>query len=174
MSVTGIALFSVRDKQLIPSEVLAIEPQGKNWLEKAEDLYQEILRRGNLKFNVAIEEPIYSWGRKNPKGFAKQNLFLGSFLTYMEPHVERLWIVNPKSAKLNLAGTGKADKDMMIKKATWFVEKDLRKWGQTLVEPFRWPTRKTHREACADAIAIGYTAWRYHMKQIDTGVERLF
>lgn len=69
--------------------------------------------KGGAKDWVAIEEPIFSWGRKNPVGFAK-NVKL---IFHLEYHLWKrkipYYLVNNKTAKL-AAGSGTKDKDAMI------------------------------------------------------------
>lgn len=171
-------MFRKKDQQLLPVLGRGYKPEGDTWLEKASAVANTIFRLNgefNLDsgFDLAIEEPIYSWGRKNPKGFAKQNLFIGALITILDPKIEKLWTVNPKSMKLAFTGNGKADKDLMIEKAMWFIDKRWAKWGQKPDVPFEWPKRKAAREAIADAIGIGITAWRHHLGHPVSGVELL-
>lgn len=63
---------------------------------------------------VAIEEPIYSWGRKNPRGFAK-NVALFTLVAFLlRGRGREVIIINNKSAKM-VAGHGGKDKEGMIR-----------------------------------------------------------
>lgn len=91
------------------------------------------------KQRVAIEEPVFSWGRKNPKGFAK-NIAL---LIMLEYHLFSAGIkfiqINNKTAK-KLAGGGGKDKAAMIaafKKRTGNLPGHSTKYGQeTLADSY--------------------------------------
>ena len=83
------------------------------FMERIQASRYDNLRGKNYKDVVAIEEPVFSWGRKNPVGFAK-NVKLIFHLEYM------LWkrkipyvLVNNKAAK-KVAGYGGKDKAGMI------------------------------------------------------------
>lgn len=73
---------------------------------------KEIKRMAKPGETVAIEEPLFSWGRKNPKGFAKSiMLFTLIQLGLTGYPIEE---VNAKTAK-KMAGHGSNDKKAMIK-----------------------------------------------------------
>lgn len=114
-----------------------------------------------MGYDLAIEEPIYSWGRKNPKGFAKQNILLGVILGTIAGAFEHVYIVNPKAMKFAFTGNGKADKPDIIERA------------YPLYPEIRQIKNRKHREAIADAIGIGHTAWEYATGHISKGVTRL-
>lgn len=60
--------------------------------------------------------------------------------------------------KLQFTGNGKADKDEIIAKAKRFISG----WDNGMNEgSFQWDRKKSHREAFADALGIGFTALRY-------------
>lgn len=63
---------------------------------------------------VSIEEPIYSWGRKNPKGFAKSVMLFTLLRFQLESNGYLVHPVNNKSAK-KMAGHGGKDKEGMVK-----------------------------------------------------------
>lgn len=62
---------------------------------------------------VAIEEPIYSWGRKNPHGFAKSVMLFTLTRSMLDGLGLKIIVVNPKTAKM-VAGSGTKDKEEMI------------------------------------------------------------
>lgn len=91
------------------------------------------------KQKVAIEEPVYSWGRKNPKGFAK-NVALMSIVCYiLDMRKIKFLRINNKTAKM-IAGGGSKDKSEMIKaykKRTGNLPGHSTKYGQeTLADSY--------------------------------------
>lgn len=107
---------------------------------------------------LAIEEPIYSWGRKNPKAFATSTAFMAGLILSTKPYANKTIVVNPKTMKLQFTGTGKADKDMIIAKA----KQRMAEWNSDGDDSkFQWAKNKKLREAFADAMGIGFTAFRY-------------
>jgi Holliday junction resolvasome RuvABC endonuclease subunit len=141
-------------------------PKSKetDWWRKAIDIINQVddwaLDQG-FDIDVAIEEPIYSWGRKNPKGFAKQNLFLGALLMKLK-YCEKVFLVNPKSMKLYFAGNGNADKEDIIIRAqkTYNVSKEHL-------------GNMKNREAISDAIGIAHVCWRHRLSGGIKGVTLL-
>jgi len=103
--------------------------------------------------DVAIEEPIYSWGRRNPKGFAKQNILMGLILGTLS-NDSKIWLVNPKSMKLYFTRDGNADKEAIIARASRHYN-----LSATHIK------RKPNREAIADAIGIAYVCYRYRLNK---------
>ena len=99
-------------------------------------------QRAGVKQIVVIEEPIFSWGRKNPKGFAKNVALITlvqSRLAVYRGQVKRIKTINNKTAK-RLAGGGGKDKTEMIaafKKKTGNFPGHSTKYGQeTLADSY--------------------------------------
>jgi len=90
---------------------------------------------------VALEEPVFSWGRKNPKGFSKNVavLWLVHYMLWNHGHKGKILWINNKTAK-RLAGGGGKDKAAMIaafKKKTGNFPGHSTKYGQeTLADSY--------------------------------------
>jgi hypothetical protein len=97
---------------------------------------------------VAIEEPIYSWGRKNPKGFAKSVMLFTITRSLLDGLGVKILVVNPKSAKL-AAGSGTTDKEGMIRA--------YKKW--TGMDPGHSTTKG--RETLADSYFIAQAGYQH-------------
>jgi hypothetical protein len=95
---------------------------------------------------VAIEEPIYSWGRKNPHGFAKSVMLFTVTRVLLEGLELKIIPVNNKTAKM-VAGSGSKDKEEMIKA--------YRKWTGV------WPGHSTQygKETLADSYFIAQAGY---------------
>lgn len=147
---TGITLLSAVGSSFNVQKIKCITP-------KTSDLWEKINHvTSNLKVEfphsytyLAIEEPIYSWGRKNPKAFAKSNILVGTLLSHFEDSIKKAYLLNPTTVKRIFAGGGKADKDDMVERAIGYSV-HLRNVGN----------RKS-REAIADSLGIAYTLWFY-------------
>ena len=88
-------------------------PESKRFSTIAADLNRAVVTAGMVG-DVCIEEPIYSWGRKNPKGFAKSCMLFALLRFFLEENGFKVHPVNNKSAK-KMAGHGSKDKLAMIK-----------------------------------------------------------
>lgn len=91
------------------------------------------------KQKVAIEEPIFSWGRRNPVGFAKNVALLSIVYYILDMRKIKVIKVNNKTAKM-IAGHGGKDKEAMIrayKKATGNLPGHATRYGQeTLADSY--------------------------------------
>lgn len=67
--------------------------------------------------NVSIEEPLFSWGRKNPKAFATSLGLFVRVVDLLEKEGFRVKEINAKSAKM-AAGSGDFKKDEMVRAYT--------------------------------------------------------
>ena len=109
----GIVLKFTHEKEL--SENARLSEIARRY---GEQIHYLATRYGDKR--VAIEEPIFSWGRRNPKGFAKL-IALQTLVHYL---CEDLAIipVNNKTAK-KFSGSGKNKKEAMILayKKDWFL-----------------------------------------------------
>lgn len=134
-----------------------------NWWDKVEELIAYIMAipTNSIGYDLAIEEPIYSWGRKNPRAFAKQNMLIGAILSQYAGCFAHTYMVNPKAMKFCFTGNGKASKQDVITQA------------KTLYPSLGEIKNRKSREAIADAIGIGHTAWEYVMGEISKGVTLL-
>ena len=64
--------------------------------------------------NVAIEQPLFSWGRKNPKAFAASLGLYYRIIDLLHKEGYKVIEVNASTVKLT-AGHGKMDKEGMVK-----------------------------------------------------------
>lgn len=93
----------------------SIENEYDRILAIAERYFREIQHKAIPTGEIVyIEEPIFSWGRKNPKGFAKAVILLACIIFSMRASGISYKLVNNKSAK-KIAGYGGKDKQAMIK-----------------------------------------------------------
>ena len=158
LSLTGAALIKVRGNKLEILDTDFVSRDEIDWYDQCQKIVKQLeeVYKGVAFDTLAIEEPIFSWGRRNPQGFFKQSVLVGMLLNSAlitipdfssTAELKNIALINPKTMKLVFTKDGKAKKDAIIEKA--------RHW-------YSFPeTRKVQREAIADAIGIGYTFWRF-------------
>jgi hypothetical protein len=108
----------------------------------AERYVDELVKRCDRynDYKIAIEEPVFSWGRKNPKAFAKLVELRALLIYQLQARAEvKIYDVNNKTAKMK-AGSGKFKKKDMIEayfKATGSYPGHKAKYGQeTLADSY--------------------------------------
>lgn len=118
-------------------------PEVKRITTTAQRFWDHILKAGEtskkLSDVVAIETPIFSWGRKNPVGFAKNANLCFYLQVLLNQYKWDYVLVNNKAAK-KAAGYGGKDKEGMIEayfKATGSYPGHSTKYGrETLADAF--------------------------------------
>ena len=136
------------------------EKESESRLHDIAKRYALEIRRRCKRFKdnkVAIEEPVFSWGRKNPKAFAKL-VELRALIIFLLPPETILLSVNNKTAKKK-AGHGGKDKSEMVKAykmRTGVFPGHQTKYGmETLADSYfialvgydQWDTHKDERKS---------------------------
>jgi hypothetical protein len=111
-------------------------PQAQRAIKCASRIVHQILSYTNGDpCTVAVEEPIYSWGRRNPKAFAKSVELFTLINRGLLVKGYKVITVNNKTAKL-MAGSGSKDKDEMIqayKRATGLYPGHSTQYGKETI-----------------------------------------
>ena len=101
--------------------VIKDDYDGKDFHDRADrlarrfaDVTDKLAEEPGATRNVSIEQPLFSWGRKNPKGFAHSVELYTLVCHLLRKRGYRIFDVNAKSVKLT-AGRGDLDKEGMIK-----------------------------------------------------------
>jgi len=176
----GMRIASVvsvkRDGFLRSSKVIKLGSEGTEW-ERVSEMARllahavfkmkenPLLTVPKVPISVAIEEPIYSWARKNPRAYGK-NMMLFALLRFRldQKHMFRIFPVNPTTAKKK-AGHGKMDKAGMIKAMLERLEKVGPSPVEGLEKTFLYPY-KYGQETIADSYFIAMAAFDLIPKNI--------
>ena len=157
--VSSVVLIGFK-KELLRYQVIKNESDQKDdWL-RVKWMYGTLVKAiSEVGYNVGksqriktvkIEEPIYSWGRKNPKVFAKSVMLMTLVRNRLEILGFKVIMINNRSAKKK-AGGGKFSKDDMINA--------LRKELETIQPEMlnKLPRTKYGLETVADSYFISRT-----------------
>jgi len=150
LGVASITLITDKSKKVVTSLVIKSNRDIKDdWVriksvaarivgevERFRDSNEDIPKSCKI---VCLEEPIYSWGRRNPKVFAKSVMLFTLVRYFLQKREFSVISVNNKAAKM-MTGYGNADKEQMIqafkKKTGMYPGSSNRKGQETLADSY--------------------------------------